>query len=360
MADAARDERRARLDVEPDSAAARDDRCAAQRNHDALKAVMRNALMSGELGQHNGLPVTVVVSTTLAELQAGAGLATTSAGTRMPIPDLIRLAEHAHHYLLIYRHHTAEPLYLGRTKRLANKAQRLVMISETGVAPCPAARWPRDDCQECTPSWTGRSAAGPTSPASGSAVDGTTGWPTKQAGPTASVRMVGCTGTHHRCWTPGRAPSTTSTTPTNSSNHLRMTDFQWGTARIPCMQHPGLAAQYLGGLVLVHRLVGRPASSRYSAMSASTTDCLSAAVSTRRATSPELQSGRRTSHRPVLRRCGHGTRVDRLGVVDRGNGGPQRRDGRGVAGFERDDEIASHRRPDVVGHRLMVWSSPGP
>lgn len=147
VADAARDERRARLDAEPDSAAARDDRSAAQRNHDALKAVMRNALMSGELGQHNGLPVTVVVSTTLAELQAGAGLATTSAGTRMPIPDLIRLAEHAHHYLLIYRHHTAEPLYLGRTKRLANKAQRLVMISRDRGCTMPGCPAAGADCQ---------------------------------------------------------------------------------------------------------------------------------------------------------------------------------------------------------------------
>ncbi|KAA0112840.1 DUF222 domain-containing protein [Mycolicibacterium sp. P9-22] len=169
----------------------------------------------------------VVVSTTPAELQAGAGLAAISAGTRMPIPDRIRLAEHAHHYLLIYRHHTAEPLYLGRTKRLANKAQRLVMISRDRGCTMPGCPAVGGIVRGCTPSWTWRSAAGPISPASGSVVDGTTGWPTKQAGPTASVRMVGCTGTHHRCWTPGRAPSTTSTTPTNSSNHLRMTDFQW-------------------------------------------------------------------------------------------------------------------------------------
>ncbi|MGN7779900.1 DUF222 domain-containing protein [Mycolicibacterium sp. 22603] len=121
--------RRAALDVEPGSAAARDTRGASQRYHDALKAVVRNALMSKELGQHNGLPVTVVVSTTLAELHNAAGIARTSVGTRMPMRDLIRLAAHAHHYLLIYREHTAEPLYLARSKRLASKAQRLVMIS---------------------------------------------------------------------------------------------------------------------------------------------------------------------------------------------------------------------------------------
>ncbi|KRD20625.1 hypothetical protein ASE48_02170 [Mycobacterium sp. Root265] len=147
VSDEALDERRALLDVEPDCAASRDDRSAAQRNHDALKAVVRNALMSKELGQHNGLPVTVVVSTTLAELQSGAGLATTSAGTRMPIRDLIRLAEHAYHYLLVYRHHTAEPLYLGRTKRLANKAQRLVMISRDRGCTMPGCPAAGADCQ---------------------------------------------------------------------------------------------------------------------------------------------------------------------------------------------------------------------
>jgi Domain of unknown function (DUF222) len=103
---------------------------------------MRDALMSKELGRHGGLPVSVVVSTTLGELQDAAGVARTSVGTMLPIRDLIRLAAHAHHYLLLYREHTAEPLYLGRTKRLASKAQRLVMISRDRgctMPDCPVA-----------------------------------------------------------------------------------------------------------------------------------------------------------------------------------------------------------------------------
>ncbi|PIB72116.1 DUF222 domain-containing protein, partial [Mycolicibacterium brumae] len=40
--------------------------------HDALVAAMRALLASGDLGQHNGLPVTVIVTTTLAELNAAA------------------------------------------------------------------------------------------------------------------------------------------------------------------------------------------------------------------------------------------------------------------------------------------------
>ena len=90
--------------------AAGDTRTRAQRLHDAFKAVLRDALMAKNLGQHNGIPVTIVVSTTLAELEAGAGIAVTGTGTLMPMPDLIRLAEQAYHYLVVYRKHTAEPL----------------------------------------------------------------------------------------------------------------------------------------------------------------------------------------------------------------------------------------------------------
>lgn len=144
-------ERRSAFDTaredEDGAAAARDTRSKAQRNHDALKAVVRNALMSKQLGQHGGLPVTVVVSTTLGELQDAAGIARTSVGTTMSIRDLIRLAAHAHHYLLLYREHTAEPLYLGRTKRLASKAQRLVMISRDRGCTMPNCPVAGIDCQ---------------------------------------------------------------------------------------------------------------------------------------------------------------------------------------------------------------------
>ncbi len=133
----------------------RDPRTQSQRNHDALKAVLRDTLMSKKLGQHNGLPVAVVVSTTLAELEAGAGIAVTGSGTRMPMRDLIRLAEHAHHYLIVYRHHTAEPLYMGRTKRLATKAQRLLLYNRDRGCTRPGCTQAACRCQahHANPSW---------------------------------------------------------------------------------------------------------------------------------------------------------------------------------------------------------------
>jgi Domain of unknown function (DUF222) len=53
----------------------------------------------------------IVVSTTLRELQAGAGRGLTGGGTLLPMSDVIRLASHAHHYLCIFDHGKAIALY---------------------------------------------------------------------------------------------------------------------------------------------------------------------------------------------------------------------------------------------------------
>ena len=80
----------------------RDTRSEGKRCHDALKAACRALLASGELGMHRGLPVTVVVSTTLRELLDLTGYGTTAGGSLLPIRDLVRMAAHAHHYLVVF------------------------------------------------------------------------------------------------------------------------------------------------------------------------------------------------------------------------------------------------------------------
>ncbi len=82
----------------PEQTAQRDTRGAAQRNHDGLLAALRALLASGNLGQHNGLPATIIVTATLKELQAGTGHGLTAGGTLLPMSDVIRIASHAHHY----------------------------------------------------------------------------------------------------------------------------------------------------------------------------------------------------------------------------------------------------------------------
>ncbi|WP_243858553.1 HNH endonuclease signature motif containing protein [Mycobacterium sp. DL440] len=124
-----------------------DTRTPAQRNHDSLLALTRNALMSGELGHHNGLPVSIVVTTTLQELEAGAGVAITTSGTKLSIPDVIRLAAHAWHYLAVYDKHTSLPLYLGRTRRIATLAQRLMLFGRERGCTRPGCTAPANRSQ---------------------------------------------------------------------------------------------------------------------------------------------------------------------------------------------------------------------
>jgi hypothetical protein len=115
----------------------RDDRTPAQRCHDALKLGLETAIASSGLGMHRGHPVTVVVTTTLAELDQAARAAvdpsvpmpapaTTGGGSRLPMRDLIRMAGNAIHYLAVFDDHTERPLYLGRQKRIATADQRLI------------------------------------------------------------------------------------------------------------------------------------------------------------------------------------------------------------------------------------------
>ncbi|MEE2853928.1 MAG: HNH endonuclease signature motif containing protein [Actinomycetota bacterium] len=105
-----------------------DPRSAGQRNHDALNTALRALLASGELGRHNGLPASIVVTTTLAELESAAGRGLTGAGTILPMSDVIRLARHAHHYLAIFDKGKALALY--HTKRLASPGQRIVLYAK--------------------------------------------------------------------------------------------------------------------------------------------------------------------------------------------------------------------------------------
>ncbi|EUA02019.1 hypothetical protein I547_3256 [Mycobacterium kansasii 824] len=100
-----------------------DTRSAAQRSHDGLLAGLRALLASGELGQHNGLPAPIIVSTTLAELEAAAGQGLTGGGTLLPMSDVIRLARHARHYLAVFD--GGKTLALYHSKRLAAPGQRI-------------------------------------------------------------------------------------------------------------------------------------------------------------------------------------------------------------------------------------------
>jgi Domain of unknown function (DUF222) len=110
----------------PDSAEL-DERTPAQRCHDAFKLGLETALASGKLGTHRGHPVTVIATTTLAELDQAAHAvadpsipiptpAQTGGGSRLPMRDLIRMAAKAIHYLAVFDDHTSRAAVSGPSK----------------------------------------------------------------------------------------------------------------------------------------------------------------------------------------------------------------------------------------------------
>ena len=125
----------------------RDARGIAQRQHDALAALFRSHLGDPKLGRHNGLPVTIIVSTTLEQLCSGSGHAVTAAGSLVPMRDVIRMASHAWHYLCVFHEHTACPIYLGRTKRIATADQRVVLHAKDRGCTAPGCSMPGYLCE---------------------------------------------------------------------------------------------------------------------------------------------------------------------------------------------------------------------
>ena len=120
----------------------RDARSHAQRQHDALVALVRGQLGDPALGQHRGLPVTVIVSTTLEQMQKASGVAVTAGGTRLPMSDVIRMSTHAWHYLAVFDQHTERVLYLGRSKRIASADQRIVLHTKDRGCTAPGCDMP--------------------------------------------------------------------------------------------------------------------------------------------------------------------------------------------------------------------------
>jgi len=114
-----------------------DIRTKTQRLHDAFAWGLRTALGSGQLGTHRGLPVTVITTTTLAELEQAAaatvdpnvpmpGPARTGGGSPLPMRDLIAMAADSIHYLVVFENHSARPIYLARSRRFATPDQRII------------------------------------------------------------------------------------------------------------------------------------------------------------------------------------------------------------------------------------------
>lgn len=120
-----------------------DHRTLGQRQHDALMAAGRSVLESGKLGQHNGLPTAIIIRTTLQDLESRAGVGVTGGGTVMPIRDVIGLAaERGNLFLAVFDGATGSALNLFRARRVASRAQRLMLIARDGGCTKPGCTVP--------------------------------------------------------------------------------------------------------------------------------------------------------------------------------------------------------------------------
>lgn len=96
--------------------AATDTRTNPQRLHDALLWGLRAGLESGNLGTHRGIPVTVIATVTVDQMEQAARAmadpavpmpapARTGGGSSLPMRELIRMAGNGIHYLAVFDGH---------------------------------------------------------------------------------------------------------------------------------------------------------------------------------------------------------------------------------------------------------------
>ncbi|WP_264032864.1 DUF222 domain-containing protein [Mycolicibacterium alvei] len=124
-----------------------DHRSQAQRQHDALLVIGRIALMTPDLGQLNGLPVSLIIRTTLQDLESRAGIGVSGGGTKIPIRDVIRMAAHANHHLAVFDQATGSALNHFRARRIASPAQRIMLIARDGGCTKPGCTVGAYGCQ---------------------------------------------------------------------------------------------------------------------------------------------------------------------------------------------------------------------
>jgi len=145
--------------------AATDTRSPSQRLHDALAWGLRAGIASGQLGAHRGIPVTVIATTTVADLQQAAAAiadpsmpmpapARTGGGSTLPMRDLIAMAARSIHYLTVFDDHSHRPIYLGRSTRIATLDQRIVCHARDKGCTRPGCTEPGYHCEVMhTPDW---------------------------------------------------------------------------------------------------------------------------------------------------------------------------------------------------------------
>ncbi|GAA5042885.1 HNH endonuclease signature motif containing protein [Nocardia callitridis] len=132
------------------AAARRDRRSAAQRTHDALLAILHpdNASAAGtpgDWGSHRGVPVSTILTVSVADVERAAGVATTATGGTVPMREALELAQNSQPFLAVFDHAGA-PLHFGLAKRFATREQRMALIAAVRGCSRPGCDAPASLC----------------------------------------------------------------------------------------------------------------------------------------------------------------------------------------------------------------------
>ena len=126
-----------------------DDRDRPARLHDALDDAVHRLLKSSSLPTTGGVPATVLITVTDAELTAdhgqGRGYGATPDGTLVPVRRLSWWADEAE-TITVRTTSTGEVLELGRHKRIASKNQTLALIARDQACTLPGCEHPPQWC----------------------------------------------------------------------------------------------------------------------------------------------------------------------------------------------------------------------
>jgi hypothetical protein len=122
-----------------------DNRPQMQRLHDALEEACARLLKSGDQPSAGGVPASVIVTISLEELLAKAGLAETADGTQLTPAQLLRIADEAEIWPTIIDR-DGVPLALGRTRRLASPGQTMALIARDAGCSFPGCTHPAAWC----------------------------------------------------------------------------------------------------------------------------------------------------------------------------------------------------------------------
>ena len=122
-----------------------DQRPQVQRLHDALEEACARLLKAADQPSVGGIPASVIVTISLEDLLAKAGLAETADGSQLTSDQLLRIADEADIWPTIIDQNGV-PLALGRSRRLASPGQTMALIARDAGCSFPGCTHPPQWC----------------------------------------------------------------------------------------------------------------------------------------------------------------------------------------------------------------------